>query len=303
MAAWKEAHLQYDELFWLFLDEIKTGTLTALGITTELESLLGRLESDENTTKPYLEAVIALIEDAYQMSLDLNSSNGRTRSTMPSRPRRRHDGARHDTRNKKGESSVRHDARSKKGGNIDDWSPRPSRSRRSRAEYWQPWRTSNESGRTLGVTTRRMTLDQARVTCVDCMKHHRPIPTTVTPEQTSVPAPHTRARSTSHHSSSSTFSHGNTVLTVSLPCTISLPTAPTCITVHLIITIVNTLNLLRTIRTQTTPSMTTTHYPNVPTPTVTRIVPTPTVSRLFPPSNNRHQHQRQHQHQHPRLST
>ena len=75
MVAWlhsqKEAHLQYDELFWLFLDEIKTGTPTALGIVEELESLLDRLKSDENTTKPYIEAVIALTDEAYQMELEL----------------------------------------------------------------------------------------------------------------------------------------------------------------------------------------------------------------------------------------
>ena len=75
MVAWlhsqKEAHLQYDELFWLFLDEIKTGTPTALGIVEELESLLDKLKSDENTTKPYIEAVIALTDEAYQMELEL----------------------------------------------------------------------------------------------------------------------------------------------------------------------------------------------------------------------------------------
>ena len=75
MLAWlhskKETHLQYDELSRLFLEEIETGTPEALCIVEELESLLGRLKSDENTTKPYLEAVIALIEEAYQMELEL----------------------------------------------------------------------------------------------------------------------------------------------------------------------------------------------------------------------------------------
>ena len=58
MLAWlhskKETHLQYDELSRLFLEEIKTGTPTALDITEELDFLLGRLKSDKNTPKPYI---------------------------------------------------------------------------------------------------------------------------------------------------------------------------------------------------------------------------------------------------------
>ena len=75
MMAWlhskKQTHLQYDELSRLFLEEIKTGTPEALVIVEELESLLDRLKSDENTTKPYIEAVIALTDEAYQMELEL----------------------------------------------------------------------------------------------------------------------------------------------------------------------------------------------------------------------------------------
>ena len=228
----------------------------------------------------------------------------------PSRPQRRprrrrqhsrrsgvRQSLRHDGSNKRREHGARLDSRSEKGKgeNSSDWNPRPSRarmpSRPSQSDYWQPWKMKNESGRTLREKMRDMTLDQTRVTCVDFMKHHRPIPTTVTPQQTSVPAPHTRrARSTSHHSSASIHSSGSIPRTISIPSTISLPTAPTCIT---IITINLTLNFLRTVSLPTVPTRSTIH----PTTIVKNPSTNPTSSTSIPDHHTAAVHSRKH---HPR---
>ena len=176
--------------------------------------------------------------------------------------------------------------------------PRPSRAPRG---HWRIWTTNNESGygQTCKAKPRRTTLDQTRV-CVDCMEHHRLISTAVTPEQTSVPAPHTRrARSASHHSSTSS---GSLSRTISIPRTISLPTVPTislskvppCIT---ILTIDLALNFLCTVGLPTVPTRTTIVKNRSTTHTATTSTSASTsTSTSIPDHHTTSVHSRKHHH-------